>query len=222
MCIIHPLDLDGPAVFLCAQSGCPICLDALVRRHEGLVHVVLQRQGRGGVAYDDLVQEGRFAVWQAALHFDPQRGVAFSTYAGVAIERRIWRAVARADRPQGWLVLPSTADPCDVVEGRLWQVQVGEALAQVICCLPDRLRKVIVMAYGLSGEPSYTLAAIGRQWGLSRERVRQLRNDALVLLRVRIFWEGWHHLCEQDSRAAYLRVRSLNRAWLRQRRGRRG
>ena len=47
MCIVHPFDPDGPAVFDCAQSGCQDCLDALMGRHDGLVHVVLRRQSRG-------------------------------------------------------------------------------------------------------------------------------------------------------------------------------
>jgi RNA polymerase sigma factor (sigma-70 family) len=101
MFIVHPFNLDGPVAFARAQSRCPVCQDALVRRHEGLVHVVLRRQSRGDVAYEDLLQEGRIALWQAVLHFDPQRGAAFSTYVGVAIERRIWRAVARSTRPPG-------------------------------------------------------------------------------------------------------------------------
>jgi DNA-directed RNA polymerase sigma subunit (sigma70/sigma32) len=50
------------------------------------------------VAYDDLAQEGRIALWRAVLGFDAQRGVAFSTYAGVAVKRQIWQAVARARR----------------------------------------------------------------------------------------------------------------------------
>ena len=81
-----------------------------MHRHEGLVHAVLRRRARGGVPYDDLLQEGRIALWQAVLHFDPHRGVAFSTYAWVAIQRRIWRAVAQANRPQGRLPLPEPPD----------------------------------------------------------------------------------------------------------------
>ncbi len=51
------------------------------------------------MAYEDLLQEGRIALWQAIMHFDPQRGVAFSIYAGVAIQRRIWRAARRVTPP---------------------------------------------------------------------------------------------------------------------------
>ena len=49
MCIVHPSPPDGPASFACAQAGCPACLDALMRQHQGLIHVVLRRQARGGV-----------------------------------------------------------------------------------------------------------------------------------------------------------------------------
>ena len=91
MSIIHPLDLESPAIYVCAQAGCDACLEALLRRHEGLVHVILRRQWRGDMAYVDLLQEGRIGLWQAIVHFDPHRGVAFSSYAGRAIERRMWR-----------------------------------------------------------------------------------------------------------------------------------
>lgn len=46
MCNVHPLEVEKPAIFGCAQSGCQECLEALMQRHEGLVHYVLQRQKR--------------------------------------------------------------------------------------------------------------------------------------------------------------------------------
>ncbi len=59
---VHPLDLEGTAVFGCAQAECRACQEALLLRHEGLVHFFLQRQARDGVAYDDLAQEDRRGV----------------------------------------------------------------------------------------------------------------------------------------------------------------
>ena len=82
-----PLLPNSERPHVCAQAGCAVCLEALLRRHEGLVHVILRRQWRGEVAYVDLLQEGRIGLWQAIKHFDPHRGVAFSSYAGRAIER---------------------------------------------------------------------------------------------------------------------------------------
>jgi RNA polymerase sigma factor (sigma-70 family) len=219
--IVHLCSLDGPAAYACAQSGCQACLDRLMRQHAGLVHVVLRRQYRGALAYEDLLQEGRIALWEAVLHFDPQRGVAFSTYAGVAIERRIWRAVARSNRPQGWLPPAPPPNPLEVAGEHLWQAQVGIALAEAVSRLPDRLRQVVVAAYGLGGQPPCSLAAIGREFGVTREAVRHWRNDALLLLRLPAISGRLRGLYGQDSRAAYAHTQALNRAWLRQKRGRR-
>jgi RNA polymerase sigma factor (sigma-70 family) len=228
MCIVHPLDLEGPVVFGCAQAGCQACLEALLEKHNGLIHAVLQQQARGGVRYEDLVQEGRIALWQAIVHFDPHRGTAFSTYAWVAIQRRIWQAVARqrrrahARRGQGSLSAPPSMDPLAQAERAWWQARVRQAVGEAVSRLPERLRQIVVAAYGLNGLSPHSLAAIGRRLGISRDRVRQLRNDALVLLRLPLFSARLRCLCDQNSRAAYIRAQALNRAWLRQRRGRRG
>jgi DNA-directed RNA polymerase specialized sigma subunit len=79
MSIVHPLDLRGSAIFGSAQAGCAECGDRLVRQHEGLGHAVLRRQACGDAAYADLLQGGCRGLGQAILHFDPGRGVAFST-----------------------------------------------------------------------------------------------------------------------------------------------
>ncbi len=85
MSIVHPFDLNGPAAFVCAQSECSVCLEGLMERHKGLVHAVLRRQARGGVAYEELLQAGSIGLWQAVLHFDPHRDMAFSTVTAQAV-----------------------------------------------------------------------------------------------------------------------------------------
>jgi len=102
------------------------------------------------VAYEDLLQEGRIGLWQAVLHFDPHRGVAFSTYAWAAIVRRIWRAVRQANPPQGWLPAPEPVNPLEMAEERVWWAEVHAALLEAVSCLPQRLRQVIVAAYSKS------------------------------------------------------------------------
>jgi RNA polymerase sigma factor (sigma-70 family) len=184
------------------------------------VHAVLRRQACGDAAYGDLLQEGRLGLWQAVLHFDPRRGVAFSTYAWVAIERQMWRAVARSrDRPVSWeraaLVEPEVA-----AEAAWQQARVHVALPDALRRLPERLRRVLVVAYGLHGQAPRSLAAIGREYGVSRERVRQWRNEALVVLRLPAVSGRLRQVCGQDDRAAYQQANRLNRAWqTRRRRG---
>jgi RNA polymerase sigma factor (sigma-70 family) len=192
-----------------------------MNRHEGLVHAVLRGQARGGVAYEELLQAGRIGLWQAVLHFDPHRGIAFSTYAWVAIQRHIWRAVAQANRPQVKSPLPRLPDPLDMAEENLWRTEVHSALLEAVSRLPERLRRVVVAAYGLDEEPPCTLVAIGQRYGVSREMARIWRNDALLLLRLPAFSGRLRHLYGQNDREAYIRTQALNRAWLRQKRGRR-
>lgn len=221
MSIVHSPGLVGPAVFRCAQAGCRVCQDSLVRQHEGLVHFVLRQYVWGDVAYADLLQVGRLAVWQAVLHFDPERGRAFSTYAVVAIQHRLWRAVRRAQRLVWLYPVPEPVDVRCLAEESVWWGQVEAALLEAVQRLPSRSRRVIVAAYGLDGQPPRRLATLGRAWGMSRELVHYWRNAALVLLRLPTFSGRLRQVVEQDNRTAYARTQALNRAWQQQWRRRR-
>jgi len=221
---VHRLDPDGRAIFGCAQAGCRICQDTLLRRHEGLIHCILHRQTTGGLAYAELVQEGRIALWRAVLGFDLGRGVAFSTYAGTAIERRLWQAVARAQRqarPRGGLPVDRT-DRLEAVGDAWHQARVHAALREAVMHLPDRLQLILVAHYGLDGEAPCTWQTIGRQLGVTKARMGQLHQDALVLLRLPVFSARLRGLCGQDSRLAYARTLGLSRSWQRRKRGRAG
>ena len=49
--------------------------------------------------------------------------------------------------------------------------------------LPEIHRRIITLAFGLEDRPPMTLRDIGIQLGLSHERIRQLRNEALAMMR---------------------------------------
>jgi RNA polymerase primary sigma factor len=48
--------------------------------------------------------------------------------------------------------------------------------------LPDRERKVIELRYGLTGKQPLTLEEVGRAFGVTRERIRQIENNTLKKL----------------------------------------
>ena len=205
-------------IFACAQAGCRDCLEALLRGNEGLIHHILKRQGIGGIEYQDLIQEGRIALWRSILHFDPGRGTAFSTYAGFAIYNQFWHYVEAADQSQGYVEV----DEWFIVSGQAEEAWQQDQLRQMLCeeveCLPERLRQVIVWYYGLAGQPPLSLGEIGQQLTVSGERIRILRNNALVLLRLPALSLHLRSLCEQDNQQAYRQALSLNRAWQRSQR----
>jgi RNA polymerase sigma-B factor len=76
--------------------------NALVERHQSLVEPYVRRYDRKGIAADDLRQVALIAVLKAVERFDPDYGVAFSTFAGRTIEGELMRQL----RDRGWSVRP--------------------------------------------------------------------------------------------------------------------
>ena len=111
MCIVQEKADFGPAAFICAQSGCRGCQDRLVCNHEGLVHAVIRRSWVGSTTYEDLLQEGRIALWRAICGFDVTCGRAFSTYAWPIIEHQVWRAIQQEERRRRARPLPWAEPP---------------------------------------------------------------------------------------------------------------
>jgi len=66
---------------------------------------------------------------------------------------------------------------------RLMEDSLKEELFQALSLLTKREAAVSVRYYGINLEKSYTLEEIGRQFNLTRERVRQIKEKALRRLR---------------------------------------
>jgi len=72
----------------------------------------------------------------------------------------------------------SIASPFDTASENLRRDNVGSALN----ALPQREREVIEMRYGLQGHQARTLEEVGRAFGVTRERIRQIENSTLKKL----------------------------------------
>jgi RNA polymerase primary sigma factor len=73
----------------------------------------------------------------------------------------------------------SSEEPLDKVERGMHQEQLGRWLGH----LTEQERDVLTLRFGLDGQERHTLAEIGRQLEVSRERVRQVELKALRKLR---------------------------------------
>jgi len=62
--------------------------------------------------------------------------------------------------------------------------------------LKPRHREVMEHLYGLTGNEPLTLKETGLEMGISRERVRQLRDAAKRVLKVKAEEYGWHYMVE--------------------------
>lgn len=194
---------QGVARFACAQAGCQECMEKLLREHSGLVYMMVTRQARGKAEYADLFQEGRIGLWKAIRHYEVGRGAAFSSYACVVIRHQVWQAVRRSQKAEGWLEAQGPEENLERVV-RIWQQeQIHQAIGEELDMLPQPLRQVIEWHYGLCGKAPQNLAEIGRGWGLTRERIRQLHEQALCLLRLPALSIRLRGLCERQERSHY-------------------
>jgi RNA polymerase sigma factor (sigma-70 family) len=189
-----------------AQGGDKQSLESLMRMHEGLVHHIVRQQWRGGLNYEQAMHAGRVGLWRAVLGYDPGRGYAFSTYAGVVIARHVWRAVYCAEREDQVLLVPalplSSVDPRTVVQAG----EVQSALYTLVARLPALQRWIVSAYYGLDGRGGCTLAELGRRQGCSRQAIHYHLRKALLALRHPAFSALLRDLLDRNSRAAYLRA----------------
>jgi len=58
-----------------------------------------------------------------------------------------------------------------------------EGVRRALDALPERERKVIELRYGLSGGEPLTLEEVGKTFGVTRERIRQIENNTLKKLK---------------------------------------
>lgn len=98
------------------------------------------------------------------------------TTAAIRLDARVG---ASEDSELGERFLADETNLEEVVEARLLKRQIAESLRR----LRPRDARVVRLYYGLQGETPHTLEQIGTLLGVTRERVRQLRDRALRELR---------------------------------------
>jgi RNA polymerase sigma factor (sigma-70 family) len=197
-------------LFAQAQAGDGPVLNRLMEQHDGLVHRVVSRQWIGSLSYTEALHEGRIGLWRAILGYEPERGVAFSTYAGIAIARKIWRAVqvrqAWEEKQELVWDWEGEAERGLGLLSRLLVAEVREALEAQVQGLPSRQRRIVEAYYGLEGQGPQTMVELGRQLGCSRQAVSYHHHRALERLRHPAFSARLRELLGRNGREDYLRV----------------
>jgi RNA polymerase primary sigma factor len=181
-----------------ARRGEVSAKQKLVRHNLAFVVAIARKQRRGTVRLDDLIQEGNVGLMRAVEKFDPGAGTRFSTYAVWWIRAYVGKYLKEARstvRPQSGTVaqpdmsLDSAVDedgetthlerieddgpgPEDHYLQNEGDRDVRDALGKV--------RKRIgelgwdIVHNRLEQDQPRTLEEIGKRWGVSRERVRQV------------------------------------------------
>src|SRR2546427_2041735 len=138
------------------RAGDQDSMQELVKRNLRFVISVAKKYQNRGLPLTDLIGEGNVGLLTAARKFDPDQGVKFISYAVWCIRQAILSSVARQGRTVR-VPLNRTADLSRIV-------RTAEYLRQTLW-------------------REHTLEEIGGMLGVTRERVRQLRDRALKRLR---------------------------------------
>ena len=81
-------------------------------------------------------------------------------------------------------------------------VEKLERLQQITCeieQLNENEKKILWLRYGLGDEEPQTLEAIGKKFGVTRERIRQIEKKTILKLRKRIFFKDRKDVCSQKK-----------------------
>lgn len=143
-----------------------------------VVSLASKYQGKG-LPIDDLVNEGNIALIKAARSFDPTKGSRLVIYAASRIRQAMEKALGEEEESTNMKELKDGSG--NNAEAGLFDSALSP-LDPEFSTLDEREREVIRAIYGI-GQPVQTLAEVGMQLGVSRERARQIRDKALRKLR---------------------------------------
>lgn len=138
----------------------------------------------GRAAYQDVCDAAQDAMFLATGKFDPSRGFEFSTYVCVGIKREIGRTIHKMMTSNSrCMVVEDTKDqtPMQPHEHTVDHDAMLRGLVDEL--LNPSQRAIIIERFGLNGEDPKTLEQVGKIVGVTKERVRQVQNNALHRLR---------------------------------------
>jgi RNA polymerase sigma factor (sigma-70 family) len=162
----------------------------IIRANLRLVVSIAKRHVGPTNNFFELVSDGNMSLIRAVEKFDFARGNKFSTYASWAIMKNFARTIPEENYRRDRFVtgheemFEAAADNrTDEHEYENALKRMQEAVKGMLGRLDERERRIIVSRYGLNGVNEQTLEQLGRELGITKERVRQIESRAQDKLR---------------------------------------
>jgi RNA polymerase primary sigma factor len=140
----------------------------------------------------ELISDGNMSLMRAVEKFDYTRGFKFSTYASWAIMKNFARSVpqegVRRDRFMTGRdeLLEMSHDLRFEGEDSYHEpdISVRQNIERVLSELEEREREIVMRRFGLGDQAGpQTLEEVGKHFGVTKERIRQIETRALTKLR---------------------------------------
>jgi RNA polymerase primary sigma factor len=162
----------------------------IIRANLRLVVSIAKRHVGPSNNFFELVSDGNMSLIRAVEKFDFSRGNKFSTYASWAIMKNFARTIPEENYRRDRFVtgheemFEAAADNrTDEHEYESALKRMQEAVKGMLGRLDERERKIIISRFGLGGVSEQTLEQLGRELGITKERVRQIESRAQDKLR---------------------------------------
>jgi RNA polymerase sigma factor (sigma-70 family) len=162
----------------------------IIRANLRLVVSIAKRHVGPSNNFFELVSDGNMSLIRAVEKFDYARGNKFSTYASWAIMKNFARTIPEENYHRDRYVtgheemFETAADNrTDEHEYENALKRMQEAIRNMLDRLDDRERKIITSRFGLGGANERTLEQLGKELGITKERVRQLESRGVDKLR---------------------------------------
>ena len=172
----------------------------LIERNLRLVAHIAKKYQNVDADMDDLISIGTVGLIKAVDTYDRTKGSRLVTYAARCIDNELLMMLRMKKRSSREVSLyePIGTDKegneitiLDVVEmdqeDILAKIQRQEQIASLRnyleACLNGREREIVMLRFGLGGQPELTQREIGRRFGISRSYVSRIEKRALLKLK---------------------------------------
>lgn len=179
--------------------------DTLIKSNLKFVANVAKPYIGMGLSYSDLIAEGNLGLMKAIEKFDYEKDVKTISYSVWWIRQTILEALDNRNKLNGEELPKDYETPvyqCFDDDNDLSrddskyadkngndefsQKEMSQIIEKLMGCLGKKEQKVVSLYYGLNGCDEMTLEEIGDLMHLSKERVRQIKEKAMIKLRAKV------------------------------------
>lgn len=154
--------------------------EELIAENGQIVEMVARQYLNNGLELEQMIEEGNKVLEIAAERYAAISRHSFSSYAESCVRKRILEALAIEQRKR---------DSQNHGPQPSYDSEISKAIDFDICgadsLLDDQEKRIINYTYGISNRPVMLLDEISEMLGIPRERVRQIRENAIRRLRAK-------------------------------------
>lgn len=179
------------------KKGDKEALQKLVNANLRFVVTIAKQYRNTGVCFSDIISEGNIGLIKAANKFDKSKGVKFISYAVWWIRSSIneyinslnkYNIVSGDDTYLNNSINAEYEYNANLINSE-FEDEISDkqsrntSIDDLLQSLETREKKILALYFGLYGNNERTLDEIGQEMKLTKERVRQIKDKAMVKLK---------------------------------------